>query len=748
MHSAFGSGYSAFGTRHSAVVLVLTALFLGAHLALLPSSLEDLDSINFALGLRDFDVARHQPHPPGYPVYIAVGRLVHTVVRDEGKALGVVSAIGGAIGLLALIALFARIDPRLGRKWHLAAAVIAVTSPLYWVTAARPLSDAAGLAAALAVQALSLAAASDGAVAAAAFLSALAIGIRSQVAWLTVPLLILVAARHRADARGRFFSFVVAAFAAGIAIWAVPLVMLTGGPTAYWHALFDQGAEDLSGIQMLWTTPTPRQGVRALYYAFVAPWAVWPLAAAILLVAAAGAVRAWRAAPGVVRILAVLFGPYLVFDLLFQETFTSRYALPLVVPISFLAVEGLSAIPGTVGMTLAFGAVGTGAVIAITTAAGYASMPAPAFRLLEDIGAAARVHRSAQGAPVIAMHRREDLDLRRPILWAGAGLPALSTRLPAAPKHEWLELVKYWNDGGHAPVWFVADPQRTDVALVDHASGRRVSYRWPIEHLILLGGVRPNEMDWHIFDSPGWYLGEGWALTPETAGVAKEDHRGPGIAPIEGWIRRRDEPITLMIGGRNLAGAAARLRVSIDDGVVQDIATPPGFFLRFVRLPAGAVAGRGAFARLSVMSDVPELAIEQFDAQPAGRVVFGFGEGWHEMEYNPSTARSWRWASEHAILRTLATGRAMMVSIDGETEGLSRPTRVTIRIGDRALLEDSVDGRFSLHATIPAGLANGEETPIVVDSDQFFVPAEHSRRTQDRRRLALRVHDVQIRPAF
>ena len=50
------------------------------------------------------------------------------------------------------------------------------------------------------------------------------------------------------------------------------------------------------------------------------------------------------------------------------------------------------------------------------------------------------------------------------------------------------------------------------------------------------GGVRPNEMDWHIFESPGWYLGEGWSLTPETAGVAQEDRRGPGIAPIEAWI--------------------------------------------------------------------------------------------------------------------------------------------------------------------------------------------------------------------
>ncbi len=35
---------------------LLAGLFLALHLPFLPPSLEDLDSINFALGIRDFDV--------------------------------------------------------------------------------------------------------------------------------------------------------------------------------------------------------------------------------------------------------------------------------------------------------------------------------------------------------------------------------------------------------------------------------------------------------------------------------------------------------------------------------------------------------------------------------------------------------------------------------------------------------------------------------------------------------------------
>ena len=67
---------------------LLAAIFLVAHLALLPRTLDDIDSINFALGLRDFDPARHQPHPPGSPVYIAFGRALLAIVSVIGPTLG------------------------------------------------------------------------------------------------------------------------------------------------------------------------------------------------------------------------------------------------------------------------------------------------------------------------------------------------------------------------------------------------------------------------------------------------------------------------------------------------------------------------------------------------------------------------------------------------------------------------------------------------------------------------------------
>ena len=83
----------------------------------------------------------------------------------------------------------------------------------------------------------------------------------------------------------------------------------------------------------------------------------------------------------------------------------------------------------------------------------------------------------------------------------------------------------------------------------------------------LVGGARPDEMDWYVLDAPGWFLAEGWALTPETSGVADRDKKGPGDNQAVGYVRRRPGAVQMMIGGRNLGAAAdpaVRFIVALD----------------------------------------------------------------------------------------------------------------------------------------------------------------------------------------
>jgi hypothetical protein len=325
-----------------------------------------------------------------------------------------------------------------------------------------------------------------------------------------------------------------------------------------------------------------------------------------------------------------------------------------------------------------------------------------------------------------------------------SALPPFAERLPAPPKHEWLELVKYWNGGGRAPIWFVADPLRTDLVLIHH-EGRPSLYRWPFPFTALVGGARPNEMDWHTIRPPDWYLGEGWALTPETAGTAGEDGRGPGHGGISGWLRRSSAPVTLMIGGRNLSttGAPARLRAAIDGQPVEDTSITPGFFLRIARV--ALPAGESDYARVTVESDTPALAMEQFDAQPTGRVVFGFGDGWNELEHTPATGVLWRWSSDRATLRVRAEGHALSLSLRGEIEAAAT-SHVTVRAGDQVAAEFDVGRSFARTVLIPRELVAAEESAITIETSAWYVPAEKRWRSADRRRLGLKLYECRLTP--
>ncbi|MBI4245911.1 MAG: glycosyl transferase, partial [Candidatus Rokubacteria bacterium] len=61
-------------------VLCAAALSLLAVLSRLPyraRMLYNWDAVQFALALREYDVVKHQPHPPGYILYVGLGRLVN-----------------------------------------------------------------------------------------------------------------------------------------------------------------------------------------------------------------------------------------------------------------------------------------------------------------------------------------------------------------------------------------------------------------------------------------------------------------------------------------------------------------------------------------------------------------------------------------------------------------------------------------------------------------------------------------------
>ena len=761
--------------RRLAIPLAVAALYLAAHVPSLAPSLEDIDSINFALGLRHFDPALHQPHPPGYPVYMALGHIslpivervtAATGVAAEARALAIWSAIGGAGCIIAAWFLFAALRVRLpatltaaGRRTSevLWATLLLAVAPLFWMTGLRPMSDMPGLALAIAAQALLLAQCGSevcgpswsaeaagrrrrlgSAITGGALLAGLATGIRVQSAVLTLPLLAFVIVEQRRFAKP------LLAFAIGCLTWGIPLLIVSGGVGAYIAALNTQAVQDFSWVDMLWSNPTPRHIAIGLYQALVLPWASIPLAVAIGVAAAIGVLVSLLREPRVLLVLAVAFGPYFVFHLLFQQLDTTRYALPIVIPVAWLAARG-TALAGRLAPMVAAPLVAAASIVAVPGGVAYGRDPHPAFRAIADAVQRARVQTPA----AVYSHYA----IRRPLQAADTG--ALHVVEPVT-QYEWLGPVNYWRNGGADPIWFFADARRTDLALIDpHSRSDVVRYRWTVEQRGELSGTRPLGVDWYRLGVPGWFAGQGWSLTPEIGGLTQATSMGPDHRPIEAWVRRRPGPFHAVVGARHLGGAAdadAEMTLAVDGRPIDHwpVTRAARNTLRFIDLSSG-IPGGGPFAALTITSRSVDpkrsapVAIRQFDLQPSAQLISAFAEGWHEAEYSVETGQTWRWTSERSVLRMNGPAQPVTLEIRGESplRYFDRPPTVKITAGDVTLAQFEPDTDFEWRVAVPAEAMLNSGGAIAIEIDRVYLPGKVEG-TADDRHLGLRIFDLRV----
>jgi MFS family permease len=103
--------------------VVLTRFIFRSHY------LYDIDSVNFALALDHFDPTVYQPHPPGYFLYVCLGRLANAIFNDANTALVAISIAASAA---AVVLIYFLTENWFGRKAALFAGLIFLFSPLSW----------------------------------------------------------------------------------------------------------------------------------------------------------------------------------------------------------------------------------------------------------------------------------------------------------------------------------------------------------------------------------------------------------------------------------------------------------------------------------------------------------------------------------------------------------------------------------------------------------------------------------------
>jgi 4-amino-4-deoxy-L-arabinose transferase-like glycosyltransferase len=218
--------------RHGDLLLALglSALTLLSRWPYRARMLYNWDAVQFALALHEFDVAKHQPHPPGYLLYVGLGRLLNASLGDPTVAYVALAMLFSAGTTLVVYDLARRLYDR---ATALVAASLLAVSPLFWFYGSVGLTYA-GEAFAASVVAW-FAHATLGGRALHLHAGALALGltggVRPSVLLLLLPL--WLACAWRAVGSWRRLVPAGAILAGAVLAWLVPMVWLSGGPSAY-----------------------------------------------------------------------------------------------------------------------------------------------------------------------------------------------------------------------------------------------------------------------------------------------------------------------------------------------------------------------------------------------------------------------------------------------------------------------------------------------------------------------------------
>src|SRR5687767_14009627 len=92
-------------SREQTIILVTSILVAVTLLWARSKSVWDWDEMLFADALNDYNVSHHHPHPPGFPLFIAFGKLAHLFLHDNFRAMQGVVMVAACLFFPALFLL-------------------------------------------------------------------------------------------------------------------------------------------------------------------------------------------------------------------------------------------------------------------------------------------------------------------------------------------------------------------------------------------------------------------------------------------------------------------------------------------------------------------------------------------------------------------------------------------------------------------------------------------------------------------
>ncbi|MFZ2491585.1 MAG: hypothetical protein WA208_08880 [Thermoanaerobaculia bacterium] len=350
---SFGALPSALSPAQWRVVWIATLLLAALRIWARSATAWDWDEAQFSTALRDYDVAEHHPHPPGYPLFVAAAKLLTLLGAGEFSALQTVTVVAAML-LFPAAFLFAR---ELGFRFGIAlgGAVLYALLPNVLFYGGTAFSDVPASTVTLFACALLLRGRHDRrAYVAGAVLLGIATGIRTTSLFVgAVPGMIATwtrlrnAVRSRPD-RARELAAIAIAGIAGATIVAgsyIGAALATGSFESYRWAL-DVQSEWVRNVDSF-RSPTRPDLLEVAKVFFVLPVQDKQLMFPFAGLAALGAVTALLRRRRAALLTTAVFLPVALFSwLMLDVNCVGRYAIAYLLLHAMLAAEGAAWIAG------------------------------------------------------------------------------------------------------------------------------------------------------------------------------------------------------------------------------------------------------------------------------------------------------------------------------------------------------------------------------------------------------------------
>lgn len=430
------------GPLRIAVLLLATVAFAAFHAWARAQSLWDWDEALFSLALRDFDVVHHNPHPPGFPLYVAMARAASFLVAGEFEALQAVNVMAAA--MLVPLAFCVGREAGFGFTTSLGGAALLSACPNVVLFGAGAFSDVPSLALTLAAVALLLRGRSSRlAFVAGMLLAGAASSIRIQNLMIcAVPGALSLPARWRAGRRDVVAGFVLAA---------VVVVVSYGGAavaTGSWESYADAVAAHAEYIARVdsWRGPDRAPLGEVAELVFVRPFRAASLPGIVSSLALLALVDLLVHRNRPTAIVAATFLPMMLFGLLMLDWHSMpRFAIAWMPFHALLAARGAAILAEMIRSWIR----------APVTEVQWLLMAPLAFALVVRTLPAIEIVRTTDSPPIAAMrHVAASRDPAVTKIWATEGSTSAMARLElpgfAIESIRRVEDVPLGRDGGDA----------------------------------------------------------------------------------------------------------------------------------------------------------------------------------------------------------------------------------------------------------------------------------------------------------